>query len=73
MTIDIKHEKEMAIMWLVLAVVNLICTIMNIISKEWLEFILFLNITMLCLNLCLKHRQVAAIAEEIVEDEEIEE
>ena len=69
MTIDIKHEKQMAIMWLVLAVVNLIFTIVNIISKEWLEFILFLDITMLCLNLCFKHWQVAALAEEIEEDE----
>lgn len=70
MTIDIKHEKQMAIMWLVLAVLNLICTIVNLIGKDWLEFILFLDITMLCINLCLKHRQVAAIAEEIEEDEE---
>ena len=69
MTINIKHEKQMAIMWLVLAVVNLIFTIVNIISKEWLEFILFLDITMLCLNLCFKHWQVAALAEEIEEDE----
>ena len=52
-----------------LAVVNLIFTIVNIISKEWLEFILFLDITMLCLNLCFKHWQVAALAEEIEEDE----
>ena len=70
MTIDIKHEKQMAIMWLALAVLNLVCTIVNLIAKDWLDFILFLDITMLCLNLCLKHRQVAAIAEEIEEDEE---
>ena len=69
MNIDIKHEKTMAIAWLVLAVINLICTIVNLISKEWLEFILFLDITMLCVNLCLKHRQVATLAEEILEDE----
>jgi hypothetical protein len=70
MTIDIKHEKQMAIMWLVLAVLNLICTIVNLIGKDWLEFILFLDITMLCINLCLKHRQVVTLAEEIEEDEE---
>jgi hypothetical protein len=70
MTIDIKHEKQMAIMWLVLAVLNLICTIVNLIYKDWIEFVLSLNITMLCINLCLKHRQVAALAEEIEEDEE---
>ena len=35
MTIDIKHEKQMAIMWLVLAVLNLICTIVNLIGKDW--------------------------------------
>ena len=70
MTIDIKHEKRMAITWLVLAVINLICTIVNLIGKDWLEFILFLNITMLSINLCLKHRQVAALAEEIEEDED---
>lgn len=67
MTIDIKHEKQMAIMWLVLAVLNLICTILNLIGKYWLDFILFLNITTLCINLCLKHRQVAALAEEMEE------
>lgn len=73
MNIDIKHEKQMAIMWLALAVLNLIPTIVNLIAKDWLNFILFLDIFMLCINLCLKHRQVAAIAEEIEEDEEIEE
>jgi hypothetical protein len=67
MIIDIKHEKTMAIVWLALAVLNLICTIVNIIGKDWLDFILFLDITMLCINLCLKHRQVAALAEEIEE------
>lgn len=67
MTIDIKHEKQMAIMWLVLAVLNLICTILNLIGKYWLDLILFLNITTLCINLCLKHRQVAALAEEMEE------
>ena len=67
MTIDIKHEKEMTIMWLVLAVLNLICTIVNLIGKDWLEFILFLNITMLCINLCFKHWQVVTLAEEIEE------
>lgn len=70
MTIDIKHEKQMAIMWLLLAVLNLVCTIVNLIAKDWLDFILFLDITMLSINLCLKHRQVAALAEEIEEDEE---
>ena len=69
MTIDIKHEKQMAIMWLVLAVANLICTIVNLIGKDWLDFILFLNITMLCINLCFKHWQVVTLAEEIEEDE----
>jgi hypothetical protein len=39
----------------------------NIIGKDYLDFILFLDITMLCINLCLKHRQVAALAEEIEE------
>lgn len=70
MTIDIKHEKQMAIVWLALAVLNLVCTIVNLIGKDWLNFVLFLDITMLCLNLCLKHRQVAALAEEIEEDED---
>lgn len=70
MTIDIKHEKEMAIMWLVIAVLNLVCTIVNLIGKDQRDFILFLDITMLCINLCLKHRQVAALAEEIEEDED---
>ena len=65
MTIDIKHEKEMAIVWLALAVLNLVCIIVNLIYKDWIEFVLSLNITMLCINLCRKHWQVAALAEEI--------
>lgn len=68
MTIDINTRKTDGFMWLVLAVLNLICTIVNLIGKDWLDFILFLDITMLCINLCLKHRQVASLAEEIEED-----
>ena len=68
MTINKQEEKKMAIVWFVLAVFNLIPAIVNIISNEWLDFILFLNITMLCINLALKHSKVYRISEEIEED-----
>lgn len=65
MTIDKKYERQMAIAWMLIAGFQLIPIILNIISSDLLEVVLFFTIFMLSVNLSIKSWQVYRLAEEI--------